>query len=116
MKIAIPSMDDRGLQSEISYHFGQTPYFTLVDLDGDQVVAAANPGHAGGRTPAQFVAEAGAEVVICDGMGQRAIQMLAEQGIQVFMGAKGTVGETLAAYKCGELPPASEDAACAEHH
>lgn len=116
MKIAIPSMDESGLNAAISQHFGQTPFFTIVDTDSDQVTAIANPGHQGDRTPVDAIADEEAHVVLCSGMGGRAVQFFATAGIEVFMGAEGTVQETLDAYREGTLPVASEDAACKEHH
>jgi len=32
MKIAVPSADERGLDSEVSPHFCRTPFFTLVRI------------------------------------------------------------------------------------
>jgi len=116
MKIAIPSMDDSGLDAAISQHFGQTPFFTIVDTESDQVMAIENPGHQGDRTPVDAIADEEAHVVLCSGMGGRAVQFFAKSGIEVFMGAEGTVQKTLDAYNEGALPAASEDTACQEHH
>ena len=116
MKIAIPSMDDSGLSAAISEHFGQTPFFTIVDTEADQVTAIANPGHQGDRTPVDAIADEKAQVVLCSGMGGRAVQFFATAGIEVFMGAEGTVQETMDTHRQGKLPAASEAAACPGHH
>ena len=118
MKIAIPSMDDRGLQAAVAGHFGQASFFTLVDPDTGEVSAQANSGHHpdGQRTPADLIAEAGAEVVLCSGLGRRAVHFFAAAGIEVFMGAEGTVQDAIEAYRQGQLPVATEAAACPGHH
>ena len=112
MKIAIPSLDDRGMEAVVCGHFGQAPFFTIVDADTGAVTAMASPGHRDGKTPAQAIAEAGAEVVIGGGMGGRAIELLGNLGIQVFLEGKGTVREMLEAYRQGKLPAASAAASC----
>ena len=113
MKILIPSMDDSGMESMVSEHFGHAPFFTVVDAGTGAVTAVASPGHQGGRTPAQAIAETGAEVVLGGGMGGRAVQILDSQGIAVFLEAKGTVREALESHRQGKLPAASEAAGCA---
>jgi len=116
MKIAIPSMDDSGLDAAISQHFGQAPFFTIVDTETEEVEAVASIGHQEDKTPADTITEAGAHVVLCSGMGGRAIQVFAAAEIEVFMGAAGSVRKTLDAYRQGALSAASEDAACQGHH
>jgi predicted Fe-Mo cluster-binding NifX family protein len=37
MRIAVPSVDDRGLESEMSAHFGRAPYYTLVDVENGEI-------------------------------------------------------------------------------
>ena len=118
MKIAIPSMDDSGLQAAVADHFGQASFFTIVDTDTDEVAVQINSGqHQGGaQTPAELIAEAGTRVVLCSGLGRRAVQFFAEAGIEVFMGAEGTVQEAMDAPRQGKLPAATEAAACPGHH
>ena len=118
MKIAIPSMDDCGLQAAVAGHFGQASFFTLVDPDTGEVSAQANSGHHqdGQQTPAELLAEAGANVVLCNGLGRRAVSFFAEAGIDVFMGAEGTVQEAIEAHRQGQLQAATEAAACPGHH
>lgn len=115
MKVAIPSMDDRGLLAAVCSHFGHAPFFTVIDDQTGAATAIASPGHQGNQTPAQAIAGTGAQIVLCGGIGGRAIQVLAAAGIQVFMGAQGTVEQALAAHQQGQLPAASEDMACAAH-
>lgn len=35
--VAIPSLDDRGLDSQVSGHFGRAPYFTVVKIEAGEV-------------------------------------------------------------------------------
>ena len=35
--IGIPSINEGGLLSEISMHFGRTPYFTIIKFENDEI-------------------------------------------------------------------------------
>ena len=44
MKICLPTLEDTGLEAALCGHFGQAPFFTLVDADTNQVMAQPNRG------------------------------------------------------------------------
>lgn len=114
MRVAIPAVDDRGLEAAVSGHFGQSSFFTVVDTETGGVRVERNTGqhHGGGRTPAEILVDEQAEVVLCAGLGRRAVVRFHEAGIRVFVGAQGTVQDVLNAYREGKLEPATEDGAC----
>ncbi|MBN2170401.1 MAG: NifB/NifX family molybdenum-iron cluster-binding protein [Candidatus Krumholzibacteriota bacterium] len=119
--IAVPTLDEQGLDGEVSSHFGPASHFTFIELEGDRVVECrvmANP-FAGSHQPGQvptFVKEQGATVMLAGGMGGRAIALLQGFGIDVATGAAGTVKEALEAYLRGELqgsaPCRDDDPGC----
>ncbi|OYT25316.1 MAG: hypothetical protein B6U95_09650 [Thermofilum sp. ex4484_82] len=37
MKIAIPSVDDKGLDSFVEQHFGRAKYYTIIELKGKEI-------------------------------------------------------------------------------
>ncbi len=95
-------MDDRGLESEVSMHFGRAPYYTFVDIkDGRiknvKVLPVPFEEHGPGDLP-NFVKENGGEVVIAYGMGHRAMEFFQQLGIDVVTGAMGKVGEVIDAF------------------
>jgi predicted Fe-Mo cluster-binding NifX family protein len=123
--IAIASEDDRGLDGEVSGHFGRCPYYVLVEANGDTVARSsvvANPYldlHRPGVMP-RFIRDMGADVIIAGGMGPQAIEMFHGFGIDVATGATGTVEEILGAYLRGEhrgVVPCAHDHpdSCGEH-
>ena len=80
-------------------HFGHCASFALVDVDpqtkkilGSSEIAA--PPHEPGLLP-PWLAKQGANIIIAGGMGQRAQQLFAEQGIQVVVGAPAETPEKL---------------------
>ncbi len=86
MKIAIPIAEGK-----LCMHFGHCEEFALIDVDssGKQILAKDKveaPPHQPGLLPG-WLAERGVTCVIAGGMGQRAIGLFQEQGIQVITGA-----------------------------
>lgn len=99
MRIAIPSTDDKGLESEVSQHFGRTGFYTFVDLEngkitGVEVLPVPFEEHGPGDLP-NFVREHGGEMVVAYGMGQRAIDFFNNMDIKVITGAYGKISEVV---------------------
>ena len=117
-RIAFSCEDGRGLQSEMSMHFGRCSHYTLVDVEGadiKKVQVIDNPyfnNHVPGVVPG-FIHEQGADVMIAGGMGPRAIQLFEGFGIEVATGVGGTVENVLKAYLAGTV---KGSAACAHDH
>lgn len=117
MKVAIPTIGKKGLEELIGEHFGRTETYTLVDTETGEVSVLDNTSHhmGGQGYPPELLHAAGAEVLLCQGLGSRAIQMFRDSGIKVYVGAFGTVKDALESFKSGELSEASEDGACSRH-
>ena len=128
MLVAIPSLDDNGLESTLSPHLGRCPFFVLVDLNGTEIESIrtiANPhasSHETGQIP-RFVAGHDVDAILTGGMGPRAITAFASLGVRAVTGGRGTVrlvlndharGSLREAEPCGESPhhdaPGSLDA------
>ncbi len=117
MKICIPTMGENGLNNLVGEHFGRVPTYTIVDLDTDDVKVIPNTSHhMGGQVdPPEIMAREGVNVMICQGLGRRAITMFEEFGIEVYIGASGTVRDAVTAFKQGRLQKASINDACGQH-
>ena len=118
MKICVPTVDDKGMESQISPHFGRAPKFIVSDTDPSDVEVLDNTAeHFGGmaKTP-EIIRDAGVDVILVSGIGPRAIQMFEQMGIRVFVGATGTAGDALEAFRSGALQEATDKDACAAHH
>lgn len=117
MKIAISVENQNGLESQIAQHFGRSPFFALVDLEGQEVTSVdvvPNPfvsGHIHGQVP-NFIHDQNVNVMISGGMGRGAANFFEHFGIETATGASGTVQQTLDKYFKGEL---GKDASC-DHH
>ena len=117
MKICIASMGDRGLDEQVGEHFGRVPNYTMIDSETDEIKVIDNTSeHMGGTGyPAEILANAGVNVMICGGLGRRAIMMFEERGVMVYVGASGTVGNAYQMYKNGKLEAATDESACSQH-
>jgi predicted Fe-Mo cluster-binding NifX family protein len=86
MRIAIPVV-----QGRLSPHFGHCEEFALFDVDPEKKEIVANqslpsPEHQPGLLP-QWLHEQGATIIIAGGMGGRAQDLFAQNGIHVVVGA-----------------------------
>jgi predicted Fe-Mo cluster-binding NifX family protein len=117
MKVCVPTMGNGGMEEVVSQHFGRAPTFTLVDLDTKEVQILPNKGeHMGGSVlPTDTLKDQGVQVMIVGGLGPKAIQAFAEQCIEVFVGATGSVKDAIENWREGLLTKASSDNACQEH-
>ena len=117
MIIGIPMMGGSGPDDPVGEHFGRVPFYLLYDTDKDSHRVVPNTSdHMGGMGyPAQILSDMGIDVLVCRDLGRRAVSMFEERGVQVFVGAEGTAGEALKAYKNGSLQKATDDNACKQH-
>lgn len=84
-KIAIPISE--GI---LDPHFGHCQQFALIEVRNKEVGKVTYldaPAHQPGLLP-PWLAERGTTDVIAGGMGQRAIQLFNQEGVNVFVGAQ----------------------------
>jgi predicted Fe-Mo cluster-binding NifX family protein len=107
-RIALASEDQGGLEGAISAHFGRCPFYTLVDVEGNQILSSEVvrnphfPNHQPGVIP-QFIHTQKANVMIAGGMGPKAIDFFHQFGIDVVTGAQGRARDVVEAYLRGEI-------------
>ena len=117
MKICIPTMGNNGLDDFVGEHFGRVPTYTIVDLETNEVKVVQNTSeHMGGiGYPPEIMIREGVKVLVCRGLGRRAINMFDETGIDVYIGASGTVKDAVSAFKQKRLQKAGLGDACGQH-
>lgn len=122
-KIAIPSMSDTGLESDVCSHFGSCEYFTIIELKDKSIgeiraISNKSPdGEHNCTAPSILLNSQNVETVLVSGIGGRPFMSLAEKNIRVFAGAKGKVSDAIQAYSNGILYQLSTNGTCnCSHH
>ena len=112
MKIGIPTNDRKTVEG----HFGHCKEFAFFEIENGKIIDTsyiAPPPHAPGVIPS-FLAEKKANVIICGGMGQMAINLFKENNIEVILGANGSVEDNLQKFLKGDL--VTSGSACEHDH
>jgi predicted Fe-Mo cluster-binding NifX family protein len=122
-RIAIPSMNDIGLESDVCAHFGSCEYFTIVDMErksitGVKAVSNLSPdGEHNCAAPSIILKSQNVDTVLVSGIGGRPLMSLAENNIKVFAGAVGKISDAIQDYNDGILQELSTMGTCnCSHH
>ncbi|KUO61406.1 MAG: dinitrogenase iron-molybdenum cofactor biosynthesis protein [Gracilibacter sp. BRH_c7a] len=114
MKIALPSR-----QNLIDDHFGHCDYFTIftVDKDNKEIIeqeTIASPVGCGCKSNiAQTLSEMGVKVMLAGNMGEGAVRVLNNSGIEVLRGCSGDVKSVALEWLSGTLSDSGDS--CHEH-
>lgn len=90
---------------QIFQHFGHTELFRIYDVENGQVVhrMTIRPVGAGHEAMAGVLKKAGADLLICGGIGDGAKRALEAMGIRLCAGVSGSSDEAVAALLNGTL-------------
>lgn len=119
MKICIPIIENDGLKSKVSAHFGSAPYFLIYDTGKEafEVIDNNDSHHMHGMChPLKTLDNKGINAVACAGMGARAVSKLNEDSIKAYRASAETVEELIKKFKEGELEEITVDTACIDHN
>lgn len=88
-RIAIPSVNDGGLDGQRSGHFGHCDVFTFVDVENGkikEVTTVANQSHVQGgcMVPVNLLAQHKVNALIVGGIGMRPLMGFRQAGIDVY--------------------------------
>jgi len=117
MKVCVPSANNGGLEDIVGQHFGMVPTYTVLDIDNNSVEIVENTSqHNGGvGLPPELLSKIGVNIMLCGGLGQKAVNMFCEYGIDVFIGAQGTVETAINDWKEGNLVSPTSENVCQGH-
>ena len=112
MKIALPSRQDL-----IDSHFGHCEYYTLFTIDGNHLVdqeTVASPSGCGCKSDiAPILAGMGVKIMLAGNMGDGAVNVLNNAGIEVVRGCSGNVKEVAQSWLAGSIVDSGDS--CHEH-
>jgi predicted Fe-Mo cluster-binding NifX family protein len=91
-RIAIPVVDNKGLNSLASFHFGSTPYFAFVNVEEGQIAGfylkeneGAKLSHRKGIQAAHLLVEEKVDVVLAGSLGEGPFHILGDTLIQIYL-------------------------------
>ncbi|MHA1434869.1 MAG: NifB/NifX family molybdenum-iron cluster-binding protein [Candidatus Heimdallarchaeota archaeon] len=114
LKIAFPIDDNEDLDGYLAAHFGRAAKFVIFDSTNNEIKTIVNTGeHFGGRSSTPSLLHGNqVNILVCKGLGRKAIALFGELGIDVKITTTSIVKEALAAFKNGELISATEKDGC----
>lgn len=114
MKIALPTRQD-----VIDNHFGHCEYYTILTVDNDAKTILAQetleaPSGCGCKSNiASTLSDMGVKVMLAGNMGEGAVRVLGNSGIQVLRGCSGDVKEVALSWLNGTLSDSGDS--CHDH-
>jgi predicted Fe-Mo cluster-binding NifX family protein len=121
-RFVVPVSDDRGIDAQLSQHFGRAPFFTIIDLDEDgnvigQGTIANTSEHFGGvGLPPDRILQLKPKALITYGLGPKALRVFQNAGVAVLRTEANTVREVVTAYNNNELQELTHGCHQAHHH
>jgi predicted Fe-Mo cluster-binding NifX family protein len=117
MKLVIPTNDKKGLDDQIAEHFGRCPTYTFLNGEGEVIEIIDNTSeHMGGTgLPPELMKEHNANILLCRGIGPRALNLCEELGIEVYVCQAKTVREIFKMWDENKLKKAGAEDVCDEH-
>jgi len=114
MKIVIPTEGNDGLNDKVSAHFGRCNTYTFIDENGKLIEIIKNTSeHMGGKgLPPELMKEHGADVLLCKGLGPKALDLCNQFGIKVYVYNADTVKQIFELWKNNKLEQADAEDAC----
>jgi predicted Fe-Mo cluster-binding NifX family protein len=117
MKIVIPTDNKKGLDDTVAEHFGRCNTYTFLDEKGKVIEIIDNISeHMGGSgLPPELMKKHGANVLLCKGLGPRALNLCKQLGIDVYVCQAKTVKEIFEMWKNKRIKKANFEDVCEEH-
>ena len=114
IKLAVPVIADRGLDSVVSGHFGKAPGFMTIMSDGSD---AGYLDSRSSRQPSECapifkLSKAGVKLVLARSMGRGALSRCHEAGIKIYQTQAGSLRDLLHEIASGALVDFPDSALC----
>jgi predicted Fe-Mo cluster-binding NifX family protein len=117
MRIVIPTNGKKGLQEKVAEHFGRCPTYTFLDERGRIIKIIDNTSeHMGGLgLPPELMKKHEANILLCKGLGSRAIDLCNNLKIDVYVVQAETVEEMIDVWNNKKIKKATTEDSCKEH-
>jgi len=118
-RIALPVLEDQGMQSIVNQHFGKSKGFIIVNSDGTELtyIDTASARKENECAPIRALVEHGCKTLLCHSMGRGALARSHQAGLLIYQAQGGqSIAEALDAFRQGKCPDLPDRALCNHHH
>jgi len=117
MKIVIPTDNKKGLEDTVAEHFGRCFTYTFLNEKGEVVEIIDNTSEdvGGAGLPPELIKKHGADILLCNDLGPRALNLCKELNIDVYVSQAKTVKEIFELWKSNKIKKAGAKDVCEEH-
>jgi predicted Fe-Mo cluster-binding NifX family protein len=117
MRVCVPTFKPAGLEARVCEHFGRCEAFTVAEIDDKGIsrswsVSNKKAGQHNCALTLQRIVKEGIDLIIVGKIGRGPFMGLSQLGVKVYVGARGSVEETLEEYIKSNLRPAIEEDIC----
>jgi len=117
MKIVIPTDSKKGLEDTVAEHFGRCLTYTFLNEKGEvvEIIDNTSEDRGGKGLPPELIKKHGADVLLCNDLGPRALALCSQLGIDVYVNQAETVKEIFEMWKNNEIKKAGAEDICEQH-
>jgi predicted Fe-Mo cluster-binding NifX family protein len=121
IRLVVPSSEKKGLDSQLSQHFGRAPFYIVVDLDengsiiSDSVIPNTSEHFGGVGVPPDRIIQLKPNALVTYGLGSKALAMFQAADVAVLRTEANTVREVVSAYNNNEMQELTQGCQHAEH-
>lgn len=115
--IVVPTNGNKGLDDFVAEHFGRCNTYTFLNENGEIIKIIENTSeHMGGfGLPPEIMKKHGANILLCKGLGPRALELCNQFRIDVYVYQADTVKEIFFFWKNKKIKKAGNEDVCEEH-
>jgi predicted Fe-Mo cluster-binding NifX family protein len=120
-RIVVPVSEEKGIDAQLSQHFGRAPFFAIIDLDekgqviGQGTIANTSEHFGGVGLPPDRILQLKPKALITYGLGSKALRMFQDAGVAVLRTEANNVREVVEAYNNNELQELTQGCHHAHH-
>lgn len=117
MKIVIPTNNRKGLDDKIAEHFGRCLTYTFINEKGKvtEIIDNTSEHMDGNNLPPELMKKHNADILLCRGLGVRALNLCKELGIDVYVYQAKTVKDIFELWQDKKLKKANREDICEEY-
>ena len=122
VRIVVPVSEEKGIDSQLSQHFGRAPFYAIIDLDengkiiGQGTIANTSEHFGGVGLPPDRILQLKPKALVTYGLGSKALKIFQDAGVAVLRTEANTVKEVVNAYLSNELQELTQGCHHAHNH